>query len=116
MVEDSENVVCVLFIQYAGRKRHRKNVKDCYSMDSCACGFETRSRVGGQPVSHFLTPPAQQASRCSFVKLGPSRVALQRSMKKRNPFLYFAHVFPMPHNFVNNLQKVNKKVKNHLTF
>ena len=40
----------------------------------------------GQPVSHFLTPPAQQASRCSFVKLGPSRVAqttLNRITQKR---------------------------------
>ena len=39
-------------------------------MDSCACGFETQSRVAGQSVSHFLTLPAQQASRCSLVKLG----------------------------------------------
>ena len=45
-------------------------------MDSCAYGFETQSRVAGQSVSHFLTPPAQQASRCSLVKLGSSRVAL----------------------------------------
>ena len=27
------------------RGRHRKNVNDCYFMDSFACGFKTRSRV-----------------------------------------------------------------------
>ena len=37
---------------------------------------ELEVALTGQPVSHFLTPPAQQASRCSLVKLGPSRVAL----------------------------------------
>ena len=50
------------------------------------------------------------------VRLGPFRVASQRSIKCGNPFLYFTHVFPMPHNFVNNLQKVNKKEKFYLTF
>ena len=78
-----------------------KNVSDCYSMDLCAYGFETQSRVAGHPVSHFLTPPAQRASRCSFVKLGPSRVAQSTLNKKRNrflrlpmPVLYFFLYFP----------------------
>ena len=31
-----------VFISYAVRQRHRKPVTDCYSMDSFACGFETR--------------------------------------------------------------------------
>ena len=35
----------------------------------------------------FLTPPAQQASRCSFVKLGPSRVA--RSTLNGKQHLFF---------------------------
>ena len=30
-------------ISYAVRQRHRKPVTDCYSMDSFACGFETRA-------------------------------------------------------------------------
>ena len=58
-------------------------------MDSCACGFETHSRVAGQSVSHFLTPPAQQASRCSLVKLGPSRVALSTLNKTTQSFPMF---------------------------
>ena len=58
-------------------------------MDSFACGFETRNRVAGQPVSHFLTPPAQKASRCSFVKLGPSRVALSTLNTITQPFPMF---------------------------
>ena len=79
-------------------------------MDSCACGFETQSRVAGQPVSHFLTPPAQQASRCSLVKLGPSRVALVNAQQIYAiapdvllisfPYyiflLFFSQLFPFP--------------------
>jgi hypothetical protein len=57
MVEDSENVVCVLFIKYAVRKRHRKNVKDCYSMDSCVCGFETWALPSDSlaTTAHFIS-------------------------------------------------------------
>ena len=58
-------------------------------MVSCACGFETQSRVAGQPVSHFLTPPAQQASGCSLVKLGPSRVALSTLYNTTQSFPMF---------------------------
>jgi hypothetical protein len=48
------------------RKRNRKTVHDYYSMDSFACGFETRSCVEGQPASHFLTAHAHsvRVARC----------------------------------------------------
>ena len=48
------------------RKRNRKTGHDYYSMDSFACGFKTRSRVEGQPASHFLTAHAHsvRVARC----------------------------------------------------
>jgi len=48
------------------RKRNRKTGHDYYSMDSFACGFETRSCVEGQPASHFLTAHAHsvRVARC----------------------------------------------------
>ena len=47
-------------------KEISKTVHDYYSMDSFACGFETRSRVEGQPASHFLTAHAHsvRVARC----------------------------------------------------
>ena len=48
------------------RERIRETVNVCYFMDSFACGFETRSRVEGQPASHFLTAHAHsvRVARC----------------------------------------------------
>ena len=40
--------VCFCIRKMRFRARHRKNVNNCYSMDSFACGCETRSRAEGK--------------------------------------------------------------------
>ena len=39
------------------RKRHHKTVYGCYSMDSCACGFETRASPSDSlaATAHFIS-------------------------------------------------------------
>ena len=42
-------LIChILLNNLTGRKRRRKHVNDCYSMDSCTYGFETRCHVKGK--------------------------------------------------------------------
>ena len=52
------------------RARHRKNVNDCYFMDSFACGFEDALRAKPEFRSHRHLSP-RNSNREQFSKLCP---------------------------------------------
>ena len=63
---------------YAVRQRHRKPVTDCYSMDSFACGFETRDFVPhGSCATHHASPLACVLRRTAYRQKFPISFALR---------------------------------------
>ena len=102
-------------ISYAVRQRHRKPVTDCYSMDSFACGFETRGFAPhGSCATHHASFCGALHIDKSFQSASPYGLAswtfvVTQSrhdgefhlMELRNRLRRFAHAFPLPYNFMH---------------
>ena len=78
-------------------------------MDSFACGFETRSRVEGQPASHFLTAHAHsvRVARCHQTGTLPGcPVNAQRTYVIMSDVLLIS--FPELHTIFTKTKKTNR--------
>ncbi|MBQ7417530.1 MAG: hypothetical protein IJV18_05505, partial [Acidaminococcaceae bacterium] len=73
------NVISNFFakLKVIKKKRLRKTVSDCYFMDSCACGFETRGFAShGSCVTHHASPLACVLRRTAYRQKFPISFAL----------------------------------------
>ena len=84
-------------LNHAARIKQRKTVKDCYFMDSCACGFETRG-FAPQTVSprrhissHEMSQSFPMFCLCSILTHDShtSYYFIPKTKKRRNGAFYF---------------------------